>query len=142
MIDNKRFKTMLEYLKKGRHIRNQQEFSEIVNSDKATVSQIVNNRISIPNIMFGNIEQAFPFISIQWLKTGEGEMIKNGVSQTSHGDNSPNINGNANHLISTPTLLEKALDEISEMRKALTDALVVNQRHTDQLLSILENLTK
>lgn len=133
---------MLEYLKKGRHIRNQQEFSEIVNSDKATVSQIVNNRISIPNIMFRNIEQAFPFISIQWLKTGEGEMIKNGVSQTSHGDNSPNINGNANHLISTPTLLEKALDEISEMRKALTDALVVNQRHTDQLLSILENLTK
>lgn len=142
MIDNERFKTMLEYLKKGRHIRNQQEFSEIVNSDKATVSQIVNNRISIPNIMFGNIEQAFPFISIQWLKTGEGEMIKNGVSQTSHGDNSPNINGNANHLISTHTLLEKALDEISEMRKALTDALVVNQRQTDQLLSILENLTK
>lgn len=142
MIDNERFKTMLEYLKKGRHIRNQQEFSEIVNSDKATVSQIVNNRISIPNIMFGNIEQAFPFISIQWLKTGEGEMVKNGVSQTSHGDNSPNINGNANHLISTPTLLEKALDEISEMRKALTDALVVNQRQTAQLLSILENLTK
>ena len=142
MTDNSRFKKMMEYLKNQRYIRNQQEFSEIVNSDKTTVSQIMNNRINIPNIMFGSIERAFPFISLDWLRTGEGEMLKSGISQTSHGDNSPNINGSGNRLESASSLLDKALDEISEMRKALTDALAVNQQHTERLISIIEDLNK
>lgn len=142
MIDNQRFRKMMEYLKINRYIRNQQDFTERVKSDKATVSQVMNDHINIPNIMFGNIAVSFPFISTEWLKTGEGEMIKGSVSQTSHGDNSPNINGNGNHLEPTSSLLDKALDEISAMRKALTDALAVNQRNTDRLLNIIENMSK
>ncbi|MBS1353358.1 MAG: S24 family peptidase [Coprobacter sp.] len=76
MIDNKRFKEMVGYLKDNRYIRNQQDFVERVNSDKTTVSQIMNDKIPAPNIMFGNISAAFPFISIEWLKHGEGEMLK------------------------------------------------------------------
>ena len=142
MTSNARFRMLIDYLKKSRYIRNQQEFSEIVNSDKSTISQILNNKINIPNVLYLSIEKAFPFISIKWLKEGEGEMIKERISQTSHGDNSPNINGGGNHLISSPNLLDKALDEISEMRKALTSALEVNQKHTEKLLTIIEKMSK
>ena len=89
-----------------------------------------------------NVLNAFPELNRDWLLYGEGEMIKGGVSQTSHGDNSPNINGNGNHLEPMSSLLDKALDEISAMRKSLTDALAVNQRNTDRLLTIIENMSK
>lgn len=89
-----------------------------------------------------NVLTAFPELNRDWLLYGEGEMIKGNVSQTSHGDNSPNINGNGNHLEPNSSLLDKALDEIAAMRKALTDALEVNQKNTDRLLNIIENMSK
>lgn len=105
MIDNKRFKEMMDYLKKNKYIRNQQDFVERVNSDKATVSQIMNDKISTPNIMFGNISTAFPFISIEWLKHGEGEMLSpasNIMSGNTMGDNNQVAIGGHNINLSAP----------------------------------------
>lgn len=89
-----------------------------------------------------NVLTAFPELNREWLLFGEGDMLKGSVTQTSHGDNSPNINGNGNRIEPTSSLLDKALDEIAQMRKALTDALAVNQRNTDRLLTIIENMSK
>lgn len=75
MIDNQRFRDMIGYLKSNRYIRNQQDFVERTSSDKATVSQIMNDKLNISNNVFENIRLAFPFISIDWLKTGSGEML-------------------------------------------------------------------
>lgn len=85
MTENERFREMIKYLKENRYIRNQQDFSERVNSDKSTVSQIMNDRISIPNNMFVNIANAFQFISIEWLKNGIGEITGNNTNITNYG---------------------------------------------------------
>ena len=77
MSENMRFENMLSFLVAKKKIRNQQQFAEEIHSDKATVSQIKNGKIKIPNIMFVNIEKTFPMISTEWLKSGEGEMLKN-----------------------------------------------------------------
>lgn len=146
MADNKRFKEMMEYLKKNRYIRNQQDFTERVNSDKTTVSQIMNDKISIPNIMFGNISAAFPFISIEWLKNGDGDMLKSTYTQNISGGENISQTGNISTI--PVEVLIKAIDEIAEMRKALTEALHfnqdasrVNQQNTARLLTILEKIT-
>lgn len=76
MIDNHRFKALLVYLKENKHIRNQQDFTERIGSHKTTISLIANNRSSIPNNLFEKIEAAFPFINVEWLLTGEGDMLK------------------------------------------------------------------
>ena len=115
------------------------EFERICNLSNGAVSKMGDNTRTST---IDKISKIYPSLNITWLRTGEGEMIKGQVSQTSHGDNSPNINGNGNHLEPTPSLLDKALDEISAMRKALTDALAVNQRNTDRLLNIIENMSK
>lgn len=93
-----------------------------------------------------NVLTAFPELNRDWLLYGEGEMLKSNISQASHGDNSPNISGNGNSVNTSPTL-DKAIDEISEMRKALTealhinqDALRVNQENTARLLTIVEKM--
>ena len=145
MIDNERFRNMMDYLKKNKYIRNQQDFSERVNSDKATVSQIMNDRINIPNIMFGNISTAFPFLSIEWLKGDKGDMLK--PTYTQHINGGKNISQTGDISTIPVELLNKAIDEISEMRKALVealhinqDALRVNQENTARLLSIVERM--
>lgn len=73
---NIRFKEMIAYLKSNRYIRNQQDFVERIGSDKTTVSQIVNDKLTIPNKIFGMIDEVFPFINVQWLSSGEGKMLK------------------------------------------------------------------
>lgn len=75
MPDNQRIKDLIAYLKDNRYIRNQQDFTERIGSNKSTVSQIINNRISVPNNMFAGIKAAFPIVSVDWLKNGEGEML-------------------------------------------------------------------
>lgn len=115
------------------------EFERLCGLSNGAVSKMGDNTRTST---IDKISKTYPSLNIAWLRTGEGEMIKGSVSQTSHGDNSPNINGNGNHLEPTSSLLDKALDEISAMRQALTDALAVNQRNTDRLLTIIENMSK
>ena len=115
------------------------EFERLCGLSNGAVSKMGDNTRTST---IDKISKTYPSLNIAWLRTGEGEMIKGSVSQTSHGDNSPNINGNGNHLEPTSSLLDKALDEISAMRQDLTDALAVNQRNTDRLLTIIENMSK
>ncbi|MDE6860909.1 MAG: hypothetical protein K2J65_10920 [Duncaniella sp.] len=74
-MDNSRFRKVIQYLKENKYIRNQQDFVERVDSDKATVSQIMNDKAKIPNSVFAGIKEAFPFISIEWIKGDDTEMI-------------------------------------------------------------------
>lgn len=86
-----------------------------------------------------NVLTAFPELNRDWLLYGEGEMLKGSASQTSNDDRLHNANCN---LSDAAALLDKALNEIAAMRQALTDALAENQRNTERLLSIIENMNK
>lgn len=78
MPDNERFIQVFKYLKENRYVRNQQDFTERIKSDKSTISQILNNRINIPKILFINLCEVFPFISKSWLLSGDGDMLAEG----------------------------------------------------------------
>ena len=78
---NQRVRDVIHILKQGKYIRNQQDFTERIGADKSTVSQVVNDKISVPNNLFGKISKAFPQFSTVWLLTGEGEMLKGAEPQ-------------------------------------------------------------
>lgn len=82
-----------------------------------------------------NVLTAFPELNRDWLLYGDGEMIKSNVTQTSHGDNSPNISGNGNNVNTSPTI-DKAMDEIAEQRKLVAKS----QEQIDRLLAIIERM--
>ena len=134
MIDNQRFRKMMEYLKTNRYIRNQQDFTERVNSDKATVSQVMNDRINVPNIMFGNIELSFPFISIEWLKTGNGDMLKpaQNIGDVSGMVVGANVSGNGNSISNNDAM---NISGMIELQKGYQEMLTKSQLQIDELLS-------
>lgn len=91
-----------------------------------------------------NVLTAFPELNRDWLLYGEGDMLKGNISQTSHGDNSPNIAGNGNNVNTSPLptspTLDKALDEISAMRKLLETAIQNNKEQADKFFAIIERM--
>lgn len=94
--------------------------------------------------IINKIVSCYPSLSIEWLMTGEGEMIKPSVQQTSFGDHSPNVNGDDNHFESSG-YMSRAFEEISEQRKLLERALSLLEKRDnqiDRLISLLEFQTK
>lgn len=72
--------------------------------------------------------------------TGEGEMIKPSVQQTSYGDHSPNVNGDGNHFGGCSSL-DRSFEEIAAQRKLLERALDLLEKRDaqiDRLISLLE----
>lgn len=129
MKENQRFRNVITSLKENKRVRNQQDFVERIGSDKTTISQIVNNKIMIPNNLFAKIKEAFPDVSIEWIKSGDGELFNSPVVQTNQ--NGDNIHGQSVTVNKSETekLLE-ALDKCHELLKKKDEQI-------DKLLNIL-----
>jgi len=132
MDENKRFNVLLNYLLTKKIVRNQQQFAEEINSDKTTVSQIKNGNINIPNNMFANIESAYPYISSDWLRTGEGEMLKNNQQSNENVSNNTGIVGNnvSGGGINDAGIINGLLKRIEK-----------RDEQVDRLLTIIEKLS-
>lgn len=141
MVDTERLRAAFEYLRKNKVVRNQQDFVERIGSDKSTVSQIFNGHIQIPNILFGKVVEAFPQFSEEWLRFGEGEMLKPGVQQISYGDMSPNLNGKGNSVNFVTEDLKIFVEELSAQRRISERTLTLLEKkdeQIDRLISIIE----
>lgn len=101
------------------------------------------------------ISNTFPMLSMPWLLTGEGEMLKDeSISQNAYGDNNQiagrdinnGVRGNTTNTTTNNTtnnykdcgacetsLLEKAIDEMGEQRKQFAEQI-------NRLLAIIEKM--
>ena len=134
MSENERFVCLLEYLIKNKVVRNQQQFTEEVNSDKATVSQIKNEKLKIPNNLFANIESAFPYISIDWLKNGEGKMLRSGNINKKNGNGNTSVAEDGNQV----TMAN--ISDMIDLQKGYQDILKTSQAQISALISIIEKM--
>lgn len=69
-------KEVLNYLIEQGTIRNQQQFAEKIGTDAGVISLIINEKKRPTADFFRKVESAFPEISLGWLVSGEGEMLK------------------------------------------------------------------
>ena len=74
---NQRLKILIDELKKQRKILNQAEFAEIVGISRTQFSELVTGKRQISDKAVHRIIVAIPEINEDWLRTGEGEMLKN-----------------------------------------------------------------
>lgn len=115
---------------------NNSEFGRIIGVSNAYISSI---RKSIQPDKVEKISSNFPDLNIDWLITGKGEMLRASITQIGDNNNHQHGNGNTYNSLSA---LEKALDEISEMRKLLAEAIKNNKEQADNFFAILRDLKR
>ena len=85
------------------------------------------------------ISKIFPELNVTWLRLGEGDMLRT-VTQEAHGNNNTKIANSSN--IGNSEVAEKALNELSEMRKLLDKAIQNNKEQAERFFEIINKLTK
>jgi archaellum component FlaC len=123
-----------------------------VGSNKTTISQIKNGETKIPNTLFEKITSAFPIISLDWLKKGEGEMLKNDNQENNVSTNEGivGIQGNGNHItnndISSIKELVSPIVSLIEKKdiqiENVINILKTKDEQINRLIGIIENYGK
>ena len=124
---NKRVKELIEFLKQNNMIRNQQHFVEMIQSDRATVSKIVNGKQDVPANMFDRIVNAFPNVSRDWLVGGNGEMLKSDYTDD-HTDRS-GIN-----LMQMVRMQQENITRLIEQMECITKTNMTISRTNEELV--------
>lgn len=132
-----RYKQLIRHLIRLGLASSQKEVGSLLGyTNESTFSQIINGKVTTPKKFYNKFLDLEPKLNVAWLETGEGDMLINEVS----GNNNTSIAGNSNHVNSSSTI-EKAIDEISEMRKLLQASVDNNRQQFNQFMELINNLT-
>lgn len=142
MTDNERLKQAFMYTKNQRYVRNQQDFTERLGIDKASMSQMINGHRSVANEVFAKIANTFPFFSINWLLTGEGEMLKptEGVAPRDAVPLEDVVRqGNTdNTLDRLLTMMERLIEQGDRQTRVAEINAEANKQNSDNLARLIE----
>lgn len=108
-------------------------------NNESAFSQIINEKVSCPKDFSQKLKAIVPDLNLDWLETGVGDMLGKTINQEIAGDNNTSVAGNSNN-INTSATMEKAINEISEMRKLIQDQVRNNQEQFDRFMSVIERL--
>ncbi|WP_449033182.1 hypothetical protein [Porphyromonas sp.] len=157
MVTSDRLGEVVKYLRFKGFANTQKEVAELLGMSPANLSSALRGDSRyLTDGLATKVCTNFIFINKDWLLTGEGEMLRDGiVMQNMYGDNqiaggdiTNGAGGNTTTTTNTTTnnykdcggcetnLLERAMEEIGEQRKLLTKA----QEQIDRLLSIIEKM--
>lgn len=138
---NKHLKEVISGIKFRYKIKTQKEIVERMGYSSATnLSDMLNGSTPISESFSDKLKEVF-MVNPDFLKTGEGNIWIDESTSMSNNQSSAHITGNDNH-INNSTTIEKALDEISEMRKLLAEAIRNNKEQTDRFFTIIETMRK
>lgn len=105
------------------------EFERVCNLSNGAVSKMGDNTRTST---LDKISNAYPALNVNWLRTGEGEMLKAGVYQ---------YNQNGDNLNDQSVTIHKS-DELLEILKTQSAQLAKSQEQIDRLLAIIERMQK
>lgn len=105
------------------------EFERVCNLSNGAVSKMGDNTRTST---LDKISNAYPALNVNWLRTGEGEMLKAGVYQ---------YNQNGDNLNDQSVTIHKS-DELLEVLKTQSAQLAKSQEQIDRLLAIIERMQK
>lgn len=133
-IMKKRYKMLIAYMITHNYAQTQKELANVLGyKNPTTLSQIINGKIETSDKFLGKLKDVAPELNLDWLKTGEGEMLlKSGQNVTVSGNSNitqQNKNGN-NHVGSD----DRLLSIIEEQSHQLT----TSQEQITQLITIIK----
>ncbi len=136
-----RYKILVRYIVKSGFATSQKDLGRILGyHNESYFSQILNEKVDTPKDFISKLKTIVPDLNEEWLQFGRGEMLGAVINQEVIGDNNTSIAGNSNHVNSSTTI-ERAIDEISEMRKLIQEQVRNNQEQFDRFMTVIERLT-
>ena len=132
-----RYKQLIRHLIRLGLASSQKEVGALLGyTNESTFSQIINGKAPTPKKFYNKFLDLEPKLNVAWLETGEGDMLINEVA----GSNNTSIAGNSN-CINNSSTIEKAIDEISEIRKLLQVSIDNNKEQFHKFINIIDKLT-
>lgn len=137
MTENQR----LREVQKALSFSSQAEFAKVLGLKQGSLSDIYREKkgVGVSDSIKMKLEKEYS-INIDWIETGEGDMIKKNILI----DNS-SINSNTNSIIGanisgnvTISISNEDVSKIIEQHKELTERLKVSQEHINTLLEIIQ----
>lgn len=97
-----------------------------------------------------DILRVFPILNRDWLLSGDGDMlssISDTIPQNHNSDGSGcnvTVGGDASNISNgtTEKTILIALTEVSEMRKLLSEVILINKEQSNRLMSIVDKLSE
>lgn len=112
----------------------------------SNMSKMMSGEQTISDKTLGKIVEAYPQISLQWLKTGEGEMIVKEINMEQNNNTGNTMMAQSSHHLSQVSNSEKLIDKFLsglESQSVLTKRSMTQTDKAlemmDRLISILEN---
>ena len=143
MCRQTRLKTVLYELMKARKVKNQSDFAMAIGMSATSMSSAINGKEDyLTDSLFLKIHKAYPQIDLNWLLTGEGEMLRPAPMVEQNNVNGDNINGQGVSVNkgSTDTARLLALLESKERSLQMAqEALRTAQAQITQLLTLLSD---
>jgi len=146
MEKNKRLIAAFNYVKSRGMAHTQKDAAKIMGATPQNFSgALKGNPQCLTDSFLRRFNEAFgSMFNLDWLLTGDGEMLAGGNTTSIDGDNNITVKGNASHITNNNNddkALIITLGELSEMRKLLAEAIAINKEQSQRFLGVIENLT-
>lgn len=135
---NQRLREVVNFLKKQRKVLSDGEFADKIDVGRSQLSEVISGKRKFSERYVLKLLTSFPEISEQWLRTGEGEMLKKSsysqnVSPTVLADDhSTAIAGNKN-VVNADQTIAMLVAEVAAQRRLTERVLEQNS----ELLAIV-----
>ena len=138
MAKNENLRKVIDGIKFRYHLRTQKQICDALGYSSATyMSDLLSGKYPVTEEFSDKLKERFG-VNPNFLLLDEGGIWIDGTGNiTQIGDNNTQVSGNDN-TITTPTTLDKALEEIGEQRKLVAKS----QEQIDRLLSIIEKMQR
>lgn len=138
MAKNENLRKVIDGIKFRYHLRTQKQICDALGYSSATyLSDLLSGKYPVTEEFSDKLKERFG-VNPNFLLLDEGGIWIDGTGNiTQIGDNNTQVSGNDN-TITTPTTLDKALEEIGEQRKLVAKS----QEQIDRLLSIIEKMQR
>ena len=137
---NQRLKILIIELRKRKKVYSQAEFAEIVGISRTQFSEIVTGKRILSDKAIHKIISAIPEINEEWLRTGEGEMLRSNTSTAS--GSSVSIAGEEikenNIQVNTDASIAQLIAEVAAQRRVTEKVLEQNS----ELIAIIAGKKK
>lgn len=149
MSDLQRIRKVIDWLIFEGMAESQKDVAEKCGYGESYMSQVLSGRVNLSSRFIKNLSALDERLSEEWIESGRGEMLRNGISNFQTGNGNNNQQGNAGHdltqTINPPCTfaVDSVIAQIENQRKLTESAqrqIDKAQEQIDRLLSIIEKM--